>query len=73
MPAVNTMFNVGLGTAPHSNYPQTPSVPATGDASVSAGISIDGTPTRVVTIIILSVVGLAALKWAGYIFNVNSG
>jgi hypothetical protein len=76
MPSVNTMFNFGLGgggSAPMSSYPQTPTVAPSGDAIVSAGASIDGTPTRVVTIIVLSVLGLAGLKWAGYRFNVTSG
>jgi hypothetical protein len=69
------MFGGSLGgTAPHSSYAQTPSVPQSVDASVGIGGSlVDGTPMRVATIIILAVAGLAGLKWAGYRFNVTSG
>lgn len=76
MPAVNTMFgHVGLGSsAPHSNYPQTPTVASTGDKTVGVEASmIDGTPLRVATLIVLVVVGLAGLRWAGFKFNVTVG
>ena len=75
MPAVNTMFGVGIGgTAPHSNYQQTPSPPATGAESIGFNVSlIDQTPMRVVTIMVLVVLGLAGLRWAGYRFNVTGG
>ena len=75
MPSVNTMFggNIG-GTAPHSQYAQTPTVPAAQDATVGVGLSlVDGTPVRIATLIVLAVAGLAGLKWAGYRFNVTSG
>ncbi len=75
MPSVNTMFQTDIGgSAPHSNYQQTPSVSARGDASVGYEEGgIDGTPMRVATIIILSVAGLYGLKVAGIRFNVTSG
>lgn len=73
MPQVNTMFQFG-GTAPHSSYAQTPSTAQTGQETVGGGISlIDGTPMRIATIMILMVLGLAGLRWAGYRFNVTSG
>jgi hypothetical protein len=75
MPSINTMFGSPPGgTAPHSNYEQTPGVPQTGAEGIgfSAGF-VDGTPMRVATLIILSVAGLAGLKWAGYRFSVTSG
>lgn len=69
------MFQFGPGnTAPHSEYAQTPTVSQRGDSTVSGGLSfIDGTPMRVATIMILAVLGLAGLRWAGYRFNVTSG
>lgn len=73
MPAVNVMFG-GSGTAPHSGYAQTPS-PASGSEvgiGAEAGI-VDGTPMRVATLVVLSIVGLAGLKWAGFKFNVTVG
>ncbi len=77
MPSANTLFGAGpgtAGTAPMSNYNQTPSVTDTGASSIGANFSfIDGTPMRVATIIILAVAGLAGFKWAGYKFNVTSG
>ena len=73
MPAVNTMFGAGP-TAPHSAYAQTPSPPATGAESVGFNLSLtDGTPMRIVTIMVLVILGLAGLKWAGYRFNVTGG
>jgi hypothetical protein len=75
MPSVNTMFGSPAGgTAPMSSYAQTPSVPDTGASGVGVGFSlVDGTPIRVATIVVIAVVGLAGLKWAGYRFNVTSG
>lgn len=76
MPAVNTMFgNIGIGgPAPHSSYPQTPTVASTGDKTVGVEASmIDGTPLRVASLILLVVVGLAGLRWAGFKFNVTVG
>jgi hypothetical protein len=75
MPSVNTMFQTGIGgSAPHSDYKQTPSVSARGDASVGYDESmIDGTPMRVATIMILAVAGLYGLKVSGIRFNVTSG
>lgn len=75
MPSVNTMFgSVPGGSAPMSNYNQTPSVPDTGAGAIGANISlIDGTPMRVATFIVVAVLGLAGFKWAGYKFNVTSG
>jgi hypothetical protein len=32
---------------------------------------IDGTPVRVVTMALAAAIGLAALKWAGFKFNVG--
>lgn len=75
MPSVNTMFgSVPGGTAPMSQYPQTPGAAQAPHETIGANVSlIDGTPMRVATIIVLSVVGLAGMKWAGYRFNVTSG
>lgn len=75
MPSANPMFGgVPGGTAPMSNYSQTPSVHDTGASSIGANVAlVDGTPMRVATFIILAVVGLAGFKWAGYKFNVTSG
>jgi hypothetical protein len=77
MPAHNPMFgsSIGVGeSAPMSSYAQTPTVPEAGHLGLGANVSaMDGTPMRVVTIMILAVVGLAGLKWAGYRFNVTSG
>jgi hypothetical protein len=73
---VNIMVGGGLGagTAPMSNYPQTPSVATGSSVGVEAGGSIiDGTPLRVVTIVALAILGLAGLKWAGFKFNVTVG
>lgn len=72
---VNTMVgDMGVGTAPMSQYPQTPSVPhgASVGVDVSTGL-VDGTPTRVATMVVLAIVGLAGLKWAGFKFNVTVG
>lgn len=66
---------VPSGSAPMSGYPQTPSVPSPGSGS-SLGVQanvIDGTPLRVATIVVLSVAGLAGLRWAGFKFNVTVG
>lgn len=77
MPAVNTMFQAGLGsgTAPMSQYPQTPTVATGSNVGVTgnAGVMIDGTPLRVVTIVGLCVFGLVLFKWAGWKFNVTVG
>lgn len=75
MPSVNTMFHTDVGgSAPHSDYKQTPSVSASGDASVGYQEGgIDGTPMRVATLMILAVAGLYGLKVAGIRFNVTSG
>jgi hypothetical protein len=75
MPSVNTMFGASVGgSAPMSGYAQTPSVPMTGAEGIGLNASlVDGTPMRVATIIVLTVVGLAGLKWAGFRFNVTSG
>lgn len=75
MPSVNTLIGgFGGATAPMSGYAQTPSVPATGAEGVGASVSlIDGTPMRVATIIVLTVVGLAGLRWSGFKFNVTTG
>jgi hypothetical protein len=75
MPQANTMFGATVGgTAPMSGYAQTPTVSATGAEGIGINTSmVDGTPMRVATIIVLSVVGLAGLKWAGFRFNVTSG
>ncbi len=73
MPAVNVMFG-GSATAPHSGYAQTPSPPAGSEVGVAAGGAIvDGTPMRVATIVVLAIVGLAGLRWAGFKFNVTVG
>jgi hypothetical protein len=66
---------VPRGTAPMSDFPQTPSVPSPGSGG-SVGVQanvIDGTPLRVATIVVLSVAGLAGLRWAGFKFNVTVG
>lgn len=66
---------VPRGSAPMSGYPQTPSVPSPSSAA-SVGIQaggIDGTPLRVATIVVLSIAGLAGLRWAGFKFNVTVG
>lgn len=72
---VNVMVGGGIGaTAPHSDYPQTPSVASGSSVGVSAGGSvIDGTPMRVATLVLLMVFALAGFKWAGYKFNVTVG
>jgi uncharacterized membrane protein (Fun14 family) len=73
MPAVNVMFGGGA-TAPHSNYAQTPSPVSSGDLGVGAEAGIiDGTPMRVATLVVLAIVGLAGLRWAGFKFNVTVG
>ena len=76
MPQVNTMLQLpgDSQSAPHSGYVQTPSVATAGQSELGAGISlIDGTPMRVATLIVLAVLGLAGLRWAGFRFNVTSG
>lgn len=55
-----------------SSYGQTPSTEPTG-IGVSAGGSIDGTPTRVATLIIVTLVGIAAFKWGNIKFNIAAG
>lgn len=78
MPAHNPMFQfsgfAGTGSAPHSGFIQTPSPAASGQSEIGAGIGlVDGTPMRVATIIVLVVLGLAGLRWAGFRFNVTGG
>lgn len=77
MPSINTMFQFpggDAGSAPHSGYIQTPSVASAAHSEVGAGVSlVDGTPMRVATLIVLVVLGLAGLRWAGFRFNVTSG
>lgn len=79
MPAHNPMFQFGgqvTGTqnAPHSGFIQTPSPAVSGQSEVGANIGlIDATPMRVATIIVLVVLGLAGLRWAGFRFNVTAG
>jgi hypothetical protein len=72
---VNMLVGGQVGTtAPHSDYPQTPSVADGSTVAVGAGASVvDGTPMRVATLVILAIAGLAGLKWAGYKFNVTVG
>lgn len=76
MPAANVMFQfpgVG-GQAPHSGFIQTPSPAPSGQSEIGAGIGlVDATPMRVATIIVLVVLGLAGLRWAGFRFNVTAG
>jgi hypothetical protein len=76
---VNTLVGGGVRigdqqTAPMSGYPQTPSVASGSSVGIgaSAGI-VDGTPMRVATLVVLSIAGLAGLKWAGFKFNVTVG
>lgn len=45
--------------------------PVTPDPSGGSRIVIDGTPVRVAMLAIAAAVGLAALKWAGFRFNVG--
>lgn len=74
MPSINTMFGASVGgPAPHSSYTQTPSVPTGSELGLNIGGGLEGIPTRVATIIILTVAGLAGLKWAGFKFNVTAG
>jgi hypothetical protein len=76
--AANTLFG-GVpgnqsGTAPMSSAPQTPTVPSGSEVNIGAKESIiDGTPLRVVTLVVLAVGGLAGLKWAGFKFNITVG
>lgn len=70
-PMVGIGGSVGLG-APMSNYGQTPSTEPTG-IGVSAGGSIDGTPTRVATLVIITLAGIALFKWGNIKFNIAAG
>lgn len=74
---VNTLLGESAigATAPMSGYPQTPSVANPGGSSVdaSASATIDGTPLRVATVVVLAVAGLAGLRWAGFKFNLTVG
>lgn len=72
---VNLMVGGGLGsTAPHSEYPQTPTVASGSQVSVGAsGNIVDGTPMRVATIVAVAILALVGLKWAGFKFNVTVG
>lgn len=72
---VNVMVGGSLGgTAPMSQYPQTPSVATGSTVGVGAsGSIIDGTPMRVATLVLLIIFGLVGLKWAGWKFNVTVG
>lgn len=52
-------------TAPVNALPVQP------DPSGGSRIVIDGTPVRVAMLALAAAVGLAALKWAGFRFNVG--
>lgn len=39
--------------------------------TVSGRVVVDGTPVRVATIAVAAAIGLLALKWAGFRFNVG--
>jgi hypothetical protein len=74
MPSINTMFGASGGGAPHSAYQQTPSVATGSEMGIGGSVNLtDGTPMRVATIILLTVAGLAGLRWAGFKFNVTAG
>jgi len=45
--------------------------PATPNAAVSGSVVIDGTPVRVAMLALAAAAGIAALKWAGFRFNVG--
>lgn len=72
---VNLMVGGQLGaTAPMSNYPQTPTVASGSDATIGAGgYVVDGTPLRVVSIVLVMIFLLVGLRWAGWKFNVTVG
>jgi hypothetical protein len=74
---VNTLLgNSAIGaTAPMSGYPQTTAVPSPGgSSSVNVAQTIDGTPLRVATLVVLGIAGLVGLRyWAGFKFNVTVG
>lgn len=70
MPAHNSMVGGPAPTAPMSGYAQT-QVPLTPNSS--GNLVIDGTPLRVVTLTVLAVGGIVALRWAGFKFNVVAG
>lgn len=71
----NTMVGGGIGiggTAPMSGYNQTPSTePASLTGNV--GASIDGTPVRVGTLVIGSLIVLAIFHFGKVKFNVAAG
>ncbi len=60
------MFGFSAQSA-HSEAPNTPSPSMRGDQTVGAEARFsDGTPMRVASIVLLSIIGLAGLKWAGF-------
>lgn len=65
MPLLNGYTRTGYAGAPQSTPPIAPS------AGGGATIVIDGTPVRVVMLALAAAAGLAALKWAGFRFNVG--
>lgn len=69
------MVGAGIGvagTAPMSGYGQTPSTePASLTGNI--GVAIDGTPTRVGTIVIVSLGVLALFHFGKVRFNVAAG
>lgn len=64
MPLLNGYGNF-VATAPTaSNQPAAP-------ANAGSQLVIDGTPVRVAMLCIGAAVGIAALRWAGFKFNVG--
>lgn len=57
-----------------SGYSQTPSpVTSQEGLSTNVGLTIDGTPTRVATIAVVTLAGIALFKFGGIKFNIAAG